>query len=943
MSNISQVKKESNWGDASTTINSNFQNLNTDMEKVKSSTTKFKGYFTSESSLKDKYPSPQSGDTAWVGEPYPGKVYDVQSGQWHNTNTVPDTGSIELNDYVNKTEFEENKQQQDEKFTELENKITGKIDYSEEISGSFISSNNTISENSSYSMFKYSIGELSGTLNVTTPLDNNPYVRVWALYKGDTSVAFGPLTSEKNEDKIELSSFDADTLYVSCQNTDKNVSVFLKEEQSVDTSSIAIRLEQTTRGINIFDKGSLYENGGKYLINKSNGQIESTQYDVYVSDYIEVLVDCKAIAMSASNIMSNTVGYRFLDELKNVLQYGALSGTESMVLNIPDKAKYFQTSIGKNNIDSLQIEYGSSPTDYVNFQKKIEANELLYHNFLCNYAIRGKNLCDSSFLGNNNEYINSNGDIVSSSYSLNVSYPILIRTDKNKITWSNSSSNFTTTTYYRFLSSDGSIISVGKMTGDSAQGLLKYTADIPNGARLLQITAPSDAEDLQVEYGEEATEYEPYQGIGSDSDSSGSISDPPLLLPVIKLADKKENVLYHNAIHRGRFEEKRLFKLTNAVSYDRFSVFKTNYGIDSETNTRIRWNNKILDVFVEKQISTKIYSGEKRSGKAINVLVVGDSFSEIGIWIDTIVDLAAEDGVIINTIGLMPTPNNRFDENQTGGSLIGSFMSDRYIGGNKTGKSFKVKVSGLTIKNFNISYRNGYCTYNSNGAVWTVTGYKIDDNGDGYIRLTTTTSSSVQTLPNTGTLTKKAGNGDDSIDYTEAEEVNRNPFWNPSTNQVDFSYYIQKWGLQQPDLLIMLFGWNDTNEYGFGVDDLVENTKLFCDKFYEQYPNGKAIFVVPPYGYAPAPIMNNVNALKYTRQYCYEKMMSIYNDTNKFDVCPSYMFVDDELGMQSVKVKPLKRFPDYEIYNAGDGIHNNDGGMQQIGDCAYPYVLQYVE
>ena len=94
-------------GDASTTINSNFQNLNTDLEKVKSSTTKFKGYFTSESSLKDKFPSPQSGDTAWVGEPYPGKVYDVQSGQWHNTNTVPDTGSVDLQDYATKAEIKE--------------------------------------------------------------------------------------------------------------------------------------------------------------------------------------------------------------------------------------------------------------------------------------------------------------------------------------------------------------------------------------------------------------------------------------------------------------------------------------------------------------------------------------------------------------------------------------------------------------------------------------------------------------------------------------------------------------------------------------------------------------------------------------------------------------------------------------------------------------------
>lgn len=125
MSNLSQIKTDSNWGSEAPKINQNFQNLNTDLEKVKSSTTKFKGYFTSESSLKSTFPSPKSGDTAWVGEPYPGKVYDVQSGQWHNTNTAPDTGSVDLNDYVNKTEFEENKQQQDEKFTELGNKTAG--------------------------------------------------------------------------------------------------------------------------------------------------------------------------------------------------------------------------------------------------------------------------------------------------------------------------------------------------------------------------------------------------------------------------------------------------------------------------------------------------------------------------------------------------------------------------------------------------------------------------------------------------------------------------------------------------------------------------------------------------------------------------------------------------------------------------------------------------
>lgn len=115
MSNLSQILADSNWGQESARINQNFQNLNADLEKVKSATTKFKGYFISETGLKSKYPSPKEGDTAWVGEPYPGTVYDVQTdGQWHNTGKAPDTGSVELQDYAKKAEL-----------TELEGKVGG--------------------------------------------------------------------------------------------------------------------------------------------------------------------------------------------------------------------------------------------------------------------------------------------------------------------------------------------------------------------------------------------------------------------------------------------------------------------------------------------------------------------------------------------------------------------------------------------------------------------------------------------------------------------------------------------------------------------------------------------------------------------------------------------------------------------------------------------------
>lgn len=108
MTNISQIKVDSDWGTEAARINQNFQNMNTDLEKVKSATTKFRGYFTSETGLKQKYPFPKVGDTAWVGEPYPGKVYDVVTdGTWHNTDTAPDTESVELQDYAKKAELTE--------------------------------------------------------------------------------------------------------------------------------------------------------------------------------------------------------------------------------------------------------------------------------------------------------------------------------------------------------------------------------------------------------------------------------------------------------------------------------------------------------------------------------------------------------------------------------------------------------------------------------------------------------------------------------------------------------------------------------------------------------------------------------------------------------------------------------------------------------------------
>lgn len=120
MTSLSQIKTDSNWGLEAPKLNQNFQNISTDILKLKNSTIRFKGYHTSEEGLKSKYPAPQSGDYAWVGTPYPGKVYDVVEGQWNNTNEAPPAESVDLANYYTSEEVDAIKSEQDGRISTIE-------------------------------------------------------------------------------------------------------------------------------------------------------------------------------------------------------------------------------------------------------------------------------------------------------------------------------------------------------------------------------------------------------------------------------------------------------------------------------------------------------------------------------------------------------------------------------------------------------------------------------------------------------------------------------------------------------------------------------------------------------------------------------------------------------------------------------------------------------
>ena len=88
------------WSDAAGDINENFSKTNVEIEKLKTSTIRDKGYFQTEAALKVAWPDPVAGDTAWAGTPYPGTVYECQTaGTWTNTGQVPEVPGIDLNNW----------------------------------------------------------------------------------------------------------------------------------------------------------------------------------------------------------------------------------------------------------------------------------------------------------------------------------------------------------------------------------------------------------------------------------------------------------------------------------------------------------------------------------------------------------------------------------------------------------------------------------------------------------------------------------------------------------------------------------------------------------------------------------------------------------------------------------------------------------------------------
>lgn len=104
----SKIPTTGKFANAASVIDDNFNKTSIEVEKLKNSTTRNKGYFSSESALKSAYPTALDGDIAYVGNNYPYQIWkwDIDINNWKDTLQTGGDESVNLGDYYTKSEID---------------------------------------------------------------------------------------------------------------------------------------------------------------------------------------------------------------------------------------------------------------------------------------------------------------------------------------------------------------------------------------------------------------------------------------------------------------------------------------------------------------------------------------------------------------------------------------------------------------------------------------------------------------------------------------------------------------------------------------------------------------------------------------------------------------------------------------------------------------------
>lgn len=436
----------------------------------------------------------------------------------------------------------------------------------------------------------------------------------------------------------------------------------------------------------------------------------------------------------------------------------------------------------------------------------------------------------------------------------------------------------------------------------------------------------------QIEKGTIATNYERYT---EDRDQLKRLSFPSSI-PL--LTNYTYSIFTDNIIYKTANTESGFYIDDWAIYYDRFIINQAETG-NVTKDFRIYQNNQVDNA---GELSFTFLNPNDYAGRTINLLTIGDSFGDIGTFIEAVHEKMEAYGIHINLLGTHNKIETRKSESLSGGALAKYLLTP-------SGDGAVITATNLETDNDIPQSTYGSPKYqDENGTIWDIIGNMKMPDGSLRLRLGRWNSAGEwgQEIPTSGKLIKQStsGTGKAEITYTQGTSCPYNPFWNPETDQLDFKYYIDYWGFENPDIIILQFAWNDLPKFATTAqcETFVSNLKIVVEKIHDQLPACKVIFSIEPAG----AILSNqgtyfIDGTHYTRLTLNDVLQQqLNNETYPYlIIAPSYAFVDRRNSFNATTDYPNENYPDNEIEYATDGVHCNTQGMQQIADCLIPYII----
>lgn len=681
-----------------------------------------------------------------------------------------------------------------------------------------------------------------------------------------------------------------------------------------------------------------------------------------------------------------------------------LSAIKDGAITTPNNAAYIRLSININ-ANQAQMELGSVKTTYEPFTDNYDNEQKIkdFQNQLDGYnaqiesleikmpkMVIGKNLFDSStvvsgFLRQNGT-ISENLDYVTSDY-------IPVEGGKTVTAYPLGTGPIQFCQY----DSEKSLI-----TYTQNKQLLTVTLE-PNTAYIRATFKTSNyATEGQIEYGNSATEYEPFKYIISEDNLPSNIGNgatpnevrdiisndvypAKIVLPAnLYFKVGRENNLYFKQAIKSSCNEEFDFSISNASTA--LKVFDRQiHGNPTDATT---YTNKLtlrrFGRLLQELNTTFHLISSPTSAKSVKILDSGDSISDLGGWQVALKQLLESDNVTVKYIGTMinrvnigTSQSSNYAEDiwgevQSGGNM--SFITE------PKGAAKILTVSGIT--ELPVTGYPGTSYLDENDISWVVRGFKMakgtDGKYNGKLKLgkfssdpnygdgTSDDTSGTGDFPPSGTLTKTQSEngstlaGDTTITYTSADDARYNPFWNPSTDELDFQYYFDYWGFEVPDIFIMQWGYNEVQSYqevdDGAVETAIQRAKTIMEKFHAQYPETKIVFgieiygrEIPGYGGGSS---NNNSPKKYSVLSLAERLISLIEDDSSpykdyVFLVPVYAFMDLIYGYGNVIEQQLcslySEAKTLTTVNGKDGVHPPyDKGLTEIGRAYESVVLSLI-